>query len=137
MATTGGSSTSDGQQAQDEGRQQSSVRANRRLAKEAVNGINASSAKSKGKGKKAEGAKRRKALSQASSPGGGANAVETDATLRVLGGGQPLVDDFDDADFEARKVRQTVWWTMQIPSPSEEQWKAGMLPMLAVESWDV
>lgn len=106
MATTGGSSTSDGQPAHDEGRGRSSVGASRRAVKEAANGTNTPSAKSKGKGKKADGAKRRKALSQASSPEGGSNAVETDATLKVLGGSQPLVDDFDDADFEARKVRQ-------------------------------
>lgn len=81
--------------------------ANPRLAKKAADSANTSSTKSKGKGKgkKVEGAKRRNTLSQASSPEGGANAVETDATLKVLGGGQPLVDDFDDADFEARKVR--------------------------------
>lgn len=108
MATAGGSSTGDGQQAHEEGRDQCSTGASLRLAKEAVNGTNISSAegKSKGKGKKAEGATRRKPLSQASSPQRGANAIETDATLKVLGGGQPLVDDFDDADFEARKVRQ-------------------------------
>lgn len=53
-----------------------------------------------------EGAKRRQALDQASWPEGGANTIKSEATLRVLGGSQPLVDDFEDADFEARKVRQ-------------------------------
>lgn len=106
MATTGGSRTSNDQPAHDEGRERSSVGASRRAANEAANRSNSPSAKSKGKGKKTEGAKRVKPLSQASSPEGRTNAVETDAPLKVLGGGQPLVDDFDDADFEERKVRQ-------------------------------
>lgn len=54
------------------------------------------------------GAKRRRTTSQASSPGGGANAVEAGVSLKVLGGGQPLVDDFDDEDYEARKVRHAI-----------------------------
>lgn len=93
---TGDSSTSDCQQ----------VDASRRAPKEAANGANTSSAKSKGKGEKAQRAKRTKALNQAFSTEEGANTVETDATLKVLSCGQPLVDDFDDADFEARKVGQ-------------------------------
>lgn len=35
------------------------------------------------------------------------SAVPTDATLKVLPGSQPLVDDFDVADFETRKVNFT------------------------------
>lgn len=106
MATTGGSSTSDGPQSHDEGRKRSSGGASRRSAKEAGSANSTSSGTGKGKGKRAEGATRVAALRQSSSPDGRINAVETDASLKVLGGGQPLVDDFDDADFEARKVRQ-------------------------------
>eukprot|EP00903_Cladosiphon_okamuranus_P019263 g17709.t1 len=95
----GGSNIGDGEQAHDEGRGRSLVDASRRSATEAAKGVHTSSAKSKDKGKKPEGAKRQKALSQASSPEGEKNAV------KVLGGGQPLVDDFEDADFETRKAR--------------------------------
>lgn len=59
----------------------------------------------KGKGKPTSG-NRGRAGTQRSSRGGGGTAVETDSTLKVLGGGQLLVDDFNDADFETRKVRR-------------------------------
>lgn len=50
----------------------------------------------------ATGAKRRKASGRAL--GHGKDGSETDAALKVFGGGQSLVDDFNDEDFEARKV---------------------------------
>lgn len=48
------------------------------------------------------GVKRRKASCRALVHG--SESSETDAALKVLGGGQSLVDDFDDEDFETRKV---------------------------------
>lgn len=56
-----------------------------------------------GKGKATSGTRRR-ARTQGSSSAGEGNAIEADTTLKMLGGGQPLVDDFDDVDFETRKV---------------------------------
>eukprot|EP00752_Nemacystus_decipiens_P004421 g4036.t1 len=100
----GGSRTSSSQSAHDKGQERSSVGASRRAAKEAANATN-NSPRNKGKGKEAKGANSMKALRQASSPERGRNAFETSATLKVHGGGQPLVDDFDDINFEARKAR--------------------------------
>lgn len=51
-------------------------------------------------------AKRRRAGSQPVTQGEKTSEVDTDVGLKVLGGGQPLVDDFNDDDFEARKVEQ-------------------------------
>ncbi|CAM9824223.1 unnamed protein product [Ectocarpus sp. 12 AP-2014] len=51
----------------------------------------------------ATGAKRRKASGRALVHG--SESSETDAALKVLGGGQSLVDDFDDEDFETRKAQ--------------------------------
>lgn len=98
LANSGGSSTSDGQQTGCQ--EQSSVGTSRRSATEPIDGASFGN----GKGNKAMGAKRRKATSRTSSQGGGTDAVEADVSLKVLGGGQPLVDDFDVDNFEARKV---------------------------------
>lgn len=35
---------------------------------------------------------------------GEADVIDTSSVLRKLAGGQPLVDDFNEADFEERKV---------------------------------
>lgn len=55
------------------------------------------------------GAKRRKITSGASSQRGGVDAVEASVSRKVIGGGQLLVDDFDDEVFEARKVGRDIY----------------------------
>lgn len=89
LSTTGGGSTS-------ECREQDSD-ANGHLAAKSRSSVLADHL-----GIGAKGAKRRKASGRALVHA--RESSETDAALKVLGGGQSLVDDFDDEDFEARKV---------------------------------
>lgn len=103
LAKSGGSSTSDSQQTQDDCQKQVPSSTRRQSASESIYG----SCFGNGKGRRA--AKRRKITSRASSEGGGADAVEASVSLKVTGGGQPLVDDFDDEDFEARKVGHEIY----------------------------
>lgn len=97
---------SDGQRTQDKILGQGSVHNRRGLSAEPHGDASAS----KGKEKKTAGAKRRKMAQRAFSQGDEREALDTDTILKVLGGGQPLVDDYDDADFEARKVRPKKVW---------------------------
>lgn len=98
---TGGKSTSDDDGTRNECQEKRVIGVNRRSASEP--GDRASSAKDNGK---TTSGNRRRARTQGSWRGDEGSAVETDSALKVLGGGQPLVDDCDDADFETRKVGQ-------------------------------
>ncbi len=96
---TGGKSASVDDGTRNGCQDKSAVGVNRRSASEPAD--RASSAE--GNGETTSG-NRRGAGTPGSSRGDEGSAVETDSALKVLGGGQPLVDDFDDADFETRKV---------------------------------
>ncbi|CAM9862204.1 unnamed protein product [Scytosiphon promiscuus] len=93
--------TSNGQDTQQKSLGEGSVRTRRGLSP----APNDDSSASNCVGEKTGGAKRRRAAQAASSQGDETRAVDADTLLKVLGGGQPLVDDYDDADFEARKAQ--------------------------------
>lgn len=100
LAKSGDNSTNDGQRTKHGYQKQLPVDRSRRSVTESNNGAYFGN----GEGARALGAKRRKTASRASSQVEGADSVEAGGPLKVLGGGQPLVDDCDDEDFEARKV---------------------------------
>lgn len=55
---------------------------------------------------KTAGGRRQISGSRSLTPPDSASATDTSIVGKVFGGGQPLVDDFDDENFEARKVSQ-------------------------------
>lgn len=96
----GGCSISDPKHTQHKSLGQSSILARRSLSKEPRDGASTSNSKEK----KTAGAKRQRVAQRASSHEDESPAVESDTPLKVLGGSKPLVDDYDDEIFEARKV---------------------------------
>lgn len=81
-------------------------RKNRRQA--AVGGVHRSSEESGGgapaRNRKKGKPKTKRSKSEGAVVSGEADVIDTSTVLRKLAGGQPLVDDFDEADFEERKV---------------------------------